>query len=228
MSEGKDASSKPDSPANNGPISSDRDWRLYGSKLEDYNTDFRTVLGHRDIGDLVRSRPNPVVIDALAPSETLAELFSFLPQPDKLGIAITLEDLRTVQQKERDERLGIHQVSGDITNPMTLNEVASILGRRKADLIIERGWYGLDNLPLNPSLYNMGLSLAWRVLSEADGSILGQLPPEIRLQEAGINFSRWIKQVKDMGIHAKYDPRPYGTFILTKTEKSPNFLPSLV
>jgi hypothetical protein len=63
-------------------------WETNNSLLLSYGNTFFPVLGHDNISNLVQGVENPTVIDFLAPTDTIAELFRGLPPTDKLGIAI--------------------------------------------------------------------------------------------------------------------------------------------
>lgn len=106
-----------------------RFWEIYGSHLKDYEDTFMENLGGLKLKDFLGSRMSPVVIDLMAPSDTLAKLFSksssdsllgkvpFLKNKDdeneerkrkpSLGLAIALEDRRTKKQVQRDNNLNL-------------------------------------------------------------------------------------------------------------------------
>lgn len=93
-------------------------WAGYGTDIEDYQETFSEVLGGMSIVDFIRSRRSPVVIDLMAPSQTLVSLFEHTPKPE-LGLAVSLEDLRGNGEKRRDRQLNVHQLAGDITQSST-------------------------------------------------------------------------------------------------------------
>lgn len=201
----------------------DISWSTYGSLVRSYESTFVEVLGDRKLADLLRQKPHPTVIDLMAPSDTLADLFVQLPQSGKLGIVLSLEDLRSDSTKERDEALGIKQVSGDITRPGIWKDLRLELKGRKADLIMERAMGGLNNLPKDKRFYSYALANLWNML-DTNGGILLLQTPLVKLRLDG-EVLAWVNLLKSQGIIAEF----YDECLkLVRTPESPRDLPSAV
>ncbi len=161
-------------------------WSAYGDGVEDYDDSFREVLGGKDIASIIKTRRSPVVIDLMSPSDRLANLFSQVPNKRKLGIAVSLEDLRSDEKKQADKDMDIRQIAGDILKFSTWREIDQALQDRKADLIIERALDGLSLIPQYKILYGTILRKIWNILSKENGIFLFQVPRE------SIDMSLWI------------------------------------
>src|SRR5256885_8858451 len=81
--------------------------------LRAYHRTFKPVLEGQRLPTLVTSE-RPLVIDFLAHTDPLAQLFETLPQTEKRGIAIAQKDWRSDEIKARDKRLGVEQLVGDL------------------------------------------------------------------------------------------------------------------
>lgn len=174
-------------------------WSRYGSSLLNYEETFVLVLRGKKITDLLREKPHPTVIDLMAPSDTLADLFNQLPQSGKLGIALSLEDVRSDSTKDRDEAMSIKQVSGDITRPRTWKDLRSELKGRKADLIMERAHGGILNLPKDKRFYSYALANLWNMLDDNGGILILQT-----FLEDGTGILAWVDLLKSQGIIAEF------------------------
>jgi hypothetical protein len=151
-------------------------WDDYGRDIADYEFSFSGVLQKNSIKDLLRDKENLVVIDLMAPSKTVSSLFKQLPDKSKLGIAVSLEDLRPVEETESDTKLNVVQIAGDIMKLSTWDKVRKQLQGRKADLIMERALCGLGCLVPSPRLYSRLLNEAWGFLSENNGILIAEVP----------------------------------------------------
>ncbi|MBI4096670.1 MAG: hypothetical protein HY425_03040 [Candidatus Levybacteria bacterium] len=168
-------------------------WALYGDKrrvekysswnplLDGYQENFDKVLNGVSLIDLVLRRKRPIAIDIMGPSDTLADLAVTAKNKDKhkkiLGIAISYKDIRDKEKKSRDKALNIWQIEGDVMDNKTWKEVKSKLGGRKVDLIMERMGAGYSGIPRNPIFYGAMLVKIWKLLSNEDGTFVGQVPP---------------------------------------------------
>ncbi|MCL4415820.1 MAG: hypothetical protein M1365_03825 [Actinobacteria bacterium] len=208
--------------------SPDSSWSSYNSNLSEYQDAFTSVLKDEKILDFLSGKDDPVVIDVMAPSGTLADMFSKLSdENNKLGIAISLEDIRSSSEMERDESLGIYQIAGDITKSKVWRKASEILDGRRADLIIERGFGGLRRLPHNAVFYGLMLQRLWHLLAE-DGTMLLQLPDINDLISAKVSPSILVRNLNSMGIKASYGqsiPFGYSSLRVGKFADSPEHLP---
>jgi|WetSurMetagenome_2_1015567.scaffolds.fasta_scaffold05688_7 hypothetical protein len=220
---------------------SDGFWELNNSSIEDYKKRFSRV-GGEDIDRLVRNAPSPVAIDFFSGSEALAGVFGKIPdKKQKLGVVVSLHDIRDEKAKERDEKLGIKQVVGDVLRSGTWQKIKKELGGRKADLIMESGGGGLCFLPLNRHLYSTLVKRTWDLLSSNNGTVFLQVPhkfdPELGHYEnerdpaKGVIWD-WLKHLSYKKITSSYRPlvNPnmgnYGGILkLVRSPKSPEEFP---
>lgn len=209
---------------------------VVNSSIEDYEKNFRKLLRNnifdrpKHIIDLIKQKPSPVVIDLMAPSGTLASLFEKVADKPKFGLAVSLFDSRNDSQKERDEKLGIKQLSGDIMLSRTWDKIENLLGGRKADLIMERA-YGGFTLVMDERLYAMLLNKAWKLLSDNNGTLLIQVPSGFTERD-NVNRKRWINNLKKIDLNHRVDWHTGNrgaikNIKLVKTPDSPKELPFL-
>lgn len=207
----------------------DSDWdfyssSLYTSPLRAYEERFASVLRGQSVRELAGSIQGAVVVDLMAPSDTLAEMFSTLPKdPNRIGIAVSLEDLRTPHQKERDQKLGITQLSLDLTTLKGWNDLESALGDRKADLVIERAEGGLDELPVHPVFYGTTIQRIWKLLGE-NGVMLLETPTLQTLDKSGFVPTRFKTELRKHSIDARFHHDTRALYV-RKTASSPDTLP---
>lgn len=215
----------------------DHGWFAYGSDISSYQKWFDRVLQGNTIVGFIDRKPSPIVIDLMSPSDTLASLFEKLPgDKPKFGLALSLGDRRDLRQKERDDRLNIEQIAGDITQPSTWKEIQSRLHGRNADLIMERAGAGLNSIPDNKKLYSILINKAWRLLSDQVGMLLAEVTYE---ENDRHRIKEWTEFLKGKGINAVYDvtkdttkststiPLIYACIKLMKTPDSLKDLPFL-
>lgn len=201
-------------------------WSIYGfTDIKNYESDFSKVLNGSTIHDLLKNRQFPVVIDLMAPSGVLATLFERFPDRQKLGLAISLSDLRNYEEKERDERLNVKQIRGDLIRSSTWDEIEEKLQGRKAGLIMERALGGLHCIPSNSRFYAMLLNKAWSLLSKNNGVLIAQIPIKFETETG-----KWISGIINANnIDASIDRVGVSTELmvikLVKTPNSPEQLP---
>lgn len=204
-------------------------WIVYDSNISSYEYGFESVLKRGEhILDFVKNKPYPVVIDFLASSAALADLFRDLPDKPKYGLSVSLEDQRNSIQRQRDNQLNIHHITGDITQSFTWKAISKKLNGRKADLIIERGVGALYNIPANPRLYSILMRKAWRLLSDQYGVMLVEIPNKIAASKADIPMNKWFNMLREAGIQVSYSgPRNElnEALKIIKTPESPQALP---
>lgn len=184
-------------------IKSGDKWGVYGSTLRDYGRNFYPVLGHDSIERLVANVDDLTVIDFMAPTDTIAELITSLPNTNSsLGIAVTRDDQRDDDQTKRDESLNIHQIHGNVTDQAVWSEIYGKLGKRKASLILERGLGAINPkyIPANKRLYEIAIRKCWDILDPNGGIILAQLHDDISLANAEIDIDAWKRLAQDEGI----------------------------
>lgn len=205
-------------------------WCAYGQDIEMYESEFSGVL-NGSISDVLKDRTFPVVIDLMAPSRTIATLFEKFPDKPKLGLAVSLDDLRSDQQKAIDKGLSVEQIAGDILRSSTWNEIEKKLQGHKADLVMERALAGFNCIPSYPRLYAMLLNKAWDLLSKANGILLFQGPFRKEIdQKTDTIIYQWINNLLNSGISVMIDSlldNDHHYIKIVKTPNSPEKLPFL-
>jgi hypothetical protein len=151
-------------------------WGAYRSNIAEYEKTFGGVLNGQRMGDLLKGKKNPVLIDIMSLSEALATLLRQFDGKEKFGLAISLEDLRTDEEKWRDAKRNIVQISGDILETSTWKRIEEQLQGRKADLIMERGHDGFSCMPRDSRLYASFLNKAWGLLKKEGGIFIAEVP----------------------------------------------------
>lgn len=207
-------------------ISAQKDqWGAYNSSLREYEITLDPVLFGQKIKDLVSHAEEPTIIDFLAPSGTIRQLFKQLPQPRKLGIAISLLDKRSESEKYYDASLGITQISGDLADTTTWREIRERLNGKKANLIIERGLAGLETIPPHPLFYAMSLQRMWSMLAE-NGVLLAQINYQGEFKHLGINIQKFQEAMISANIETCINlDMGYGFIYIKKNPDSPRVLP---
>lgn len=204
-------------------------WSVYGRDFYSYlDDDFFNLTNFNEIYTLLRPKTEPVIVDLMASTEAVASLLDELPHQKKSGIAVALSDDRNKFQKQRDDFLGIQQVTGDLMESKTWIKLKKALNGKKADLIIEAGIAGLDTMPKSPQFYGLILNRTWNLLSENGGMLLAEIPPAHTLAALGIDMSAWKSALDTANIAHKYDAAnniSSGFLKLIKTPSSPLNLP---
>lgn len=199
----------------------DRNWPYYNSEPSSYDKDFKEAFRGKTLQGVIASFTDPVVIDLMAPSGTLAGVFKNIPGEGKLGIAVSLEDIRTDEVKARDQGLGIEQVEGDVTKGSTWRKIENHLAGRKADLIIERAFGGLDCIPEDPFFYAYCLQRMWSFLNPNHGMMVLSMPSRVR----GVDPKAWVKRLKEIGIAADIPDAVGSVLRIIRASHNPDFLP---
>lgn len=222
------------------------DWGIYDTGVKSYDFAFSSVLQGKTIESLARGKKDPFVIDLMASSAMLESLFSVIGDvPGKKGIAVTLRDNRTEEQRELDNRLGIVQFSGafgdtdergqatppygDLTTSAAWRNLKRQTIIRKADIIIEKAEQGINVLPNNSTYYQYGVNTLWKMLNPDGGDLLLQFPNEDftgLLGNVGISIDHWASLLTDQGIAVTADTGSMSVLAIHRTLESPNHLPT--
>lgn len=198
----------------------------YEAPITNYEGDFNELLNGNTFSSILLSRSSPVVLDLLSPTNTLADLFSKLHPliPQKTGISVCFNDFRNEQTKQRDNELGITLIAGDIGLSKTWRRIRKALQGKSVDLIIERGWGGLDTIPQDAFFFLSSTQRLWNMLSPDNGKMFLQLPTLQVSPEFAISIGKWVHIAQKEGIQASVDTHQWHLSI-TKTPSSPKFLP---
>ena len=185
-------------------------WDIYGDNSSQYERTFARVLEDETILNFIKQKRSPIIIDIMGPSFALRDFFQEVPDKSKLGIALSLLDKRTVEEKNKDQKSGIKQFAGNIMRRGFWRGIKAELGERKADLIMERAMGGLDCLPKDEHMYSMLLSKAWNLLNEQNGMLLFQVTSYVDLKENSVRIEEWINLLKVNNLNVKYHSNKYG------------------
>ena len=175
-------------------------WGAYDSNIKNYEITFEKVLNGKKIKDLLKDKEKPIVVDLMAPTGTIHSLSEELSKKEMMGIAVSLEDLRTDTKRKRETGLNITQIAGDILLPSTWNKLKEQLQGRKADLIMERAVCGFDCIPQDLGIGAHLLNKAWKLLSRDNGIFLVEIPawPKFSGPSPIAEIERVLKNQKDV------------------------------
>lgn len=199
------------------------EWGEYGSGIASYEWALKGVLtGY--LSDLLEDKKDPIVLDLMGTSKALSELSEQLPNKLNLGIAISLEDLRSANEKKKDASVNVVQMAGDILESSTWNRIEEQLQGRKADLIMERALDGFNCLPNDPRPFAVLLNNAWNLLSDNNGVIIFGVPDNFSSQaEKMVNKFKNNYKMDTLGGRDGDDAHYY--IKIVKTPNSPKNLP---
>lgn len=197
-------------------------WGVYDSDIYNYQREFQSVLGGLDIISWVQSKDTLTVIDLMSSSAAIASVFEHIsPDKPRFGLAVSLEDVRSDLQKERDGMLNIEKLNLDIVAPSTWRKIRGRLEGRRADLIMERAMGGVDTLPRDFGFYKFTISRMWEMLNE-NGILLLQTP-NFGYWNA-FKISRLVKSLIKKNVNVVFDSYR-GVIKFVKTPDSPEKLP---
>lgn len=212
-------------------------WGYMNEPISSYEESFANVLEGRNIVDLIRMRPAPIVVDILAPPGSVYDLLSSFPKGR--GLAVSLPDHQMQEMRSDVQEIyragNVKWLSEDITHPGTWVNIEKWLDGKKAHLIMERGMGGLDWLPVNKKLYGILINRAWANLDHDGGTLLFETPRRELVLKKGIDIDAWVKSLQEV-VGVKYDPGnpkshsplfEYGKVMITRTPSSPAILPSI-
>lgn len=171
------------------------------------------------------------VMDLMGPGQPLREL------PIDKGLAVTLGDSRTDQEKQDDKNKGIdvlglnetNKTPGDVLSKATWKKIGDWLqsnGKDGFDLVLCRPVGGLLSLPKDYNIEYWLVNNAWKTLSKDDGTLLLETNP--RSGKFLDTTRSWISQLQEQGIDSTYGFSKRGDFVLkfTRQSNSPENLPT--
>ncbi len=210
-------------------------WDIYGETFSQYVEDFNVVLGGTDLWAHLRRRESITVVDLMSPSRALLTLFRTLnPNQQKLGIAVSLEDLRSENERTLDRQLGITQIAGDLIDRSTVDQIHEVLNGRSADLITIRAKGGFRGIPKHAKFYALAAKRVWDMLSDQGGMFVGEVPDPVFCRENNIPIENWVTILRQNDIFARYAPqgnrlssRDFSYVLVIKNPDSPKHLPFL-
>lgn len=210
-----------------------RHWTYYGEEgIKGYEKTFKGILEGVSLVNFVKKREESVVLDLMAPSDILYDLFlKTKGKHPALGIAVCLEGYRWNYREKNDREFNISQMKGNITDPVTWVEIEEKLADKKADLILERAVGGLRFIPCNIAVYQFLASQVWNLLNPDGGMLVAQVPNIQILEDNHIQIANWVRFLKEKRIEANYVARERyseykeGSIKLIKNPKNPINLP---
>jgi len=181
-------------------------WVTDRSTFAEYENHFQQDdLGQLDLRERLVDLSSLTVVDLMAPTNALVDLFGNLPQTNKLGISVsTLRYHRTPEQRAFDRKHHIYPVAGDLLKPDAWEKIDKRLKDRRVDLFVERAGSGIAFVPLNRDLYNIAARLLWQRLNPNGGIILAQTPSFSQFAELDVDMYAWTRELNDRGVGAKY------------------------
>jgi len=209
---------------------------IYDLKIPGYNKHFEMVLPNRGFEEVIETMPNNIaVLDAFAPSSFIRDL-SIKTGKIGLGVALALNDYRTVEEKLLDEELNIIQLkNADVyTSRFWIDDVNAHLAKfskSKFDVIVcspYDGWEILDKNYINtsrpdPILVWLVTQKLWKLLSNDYGLMYVQFP----IKDNNL-LQEWFSKMKRSGIIVDntYSTTSSSALAkLIKTKKSPINIP---
>lgn len=198
-------------------------WGSYDTGIDRYEDVFGDVLkGH--ISDLLKNKKNPIALDLMSSTKAISELSKQLPNKLKLGIAVSLDDLRTDSEKKRDTGLNTVQIVGDILESSTWDKIKEQLHGQKIDLIMERALAGFDCIPEDLRLYAVLLNNAWKLLSDDNGILIAEIPYAFSSQAEEM-VNKFRNDYKMDAVKGGSWSEAYYHIKIVKTPNSPKNLP---
>jgi hypothetical protein len=204
------------------------EWGFDGTDMCRYDDTFKKVLDGRKISDiLTENREEITWLDIMASTKYMEEVFNKITGA-KFGVAVVLSDKRNEEQINKDNKLRIKLVTGNVAESRTWKKIEEALDGRKAKFITERANIGLDYLPVDERFYYTMVNHAWNLL-EVDGMLLMQTKNIEVLTDSKIRIKMWLDLLRKNGVIAVFGSGNYfgDALKLVKTSDSPENLPFL-
>ncbi|HVA96204.1 MAG TPA: hypothetical protein VND99_00990 [Candidatus Acidoferrales bacterium] len=201
-------------------------WRKgrYNSPIEVYEERIKGVLNGKSLIEIMSQSPVPFILDIFAPSWTLRDAFSKMPNaPQELGGAsVSRTDERTPEERARDRALGIDQWALNLLDPSEWDTLEANMGGKKAGVILEFGGGGVDFMPRHPLFFTYASQRVWNLLSERNGILVAELPIYAHIP----HFKETLERA---GIEGDIDTetKSRDVFYMIKTPDSPSVLPRI-
>lgn len=202
-------------------------WTIIHSNFDHYMDDFARVDPDRKITALLNrllSVPEPVIVDLMASPLALESLVPFYESQRPKFFAVGIEpkdELRAVYGRRRKE---VAYLQKDLNKEESLDEVEKQLEGRKAHMIMERAYGGLQYVPTELNFQRKTLKRLWNMLDPEGGLLVLQTPSRRFLEARGIPVKEWLEQLKEAGIYYQFVEEftvtdgdiPYGMLLLEK------------
>lgn len=119
-------------------------------------------------------------------------------------------------------------INGDLKKSNTWEDLSEKMEGKKANLIMERGYAGLDFIPTDLYFQQVVMSRMWDMLDPNGGLMVLQTPPEEVFEARGIPIFSWFEQLTDSGIYNQFGTventadgeQSYGVLIMQKNSEA--------
>lgn len=209
------------------------EYPITGSGISSYEQFFRPVTeSNAGIEKMVRGMPTQVVIDLMADSTAIASLFRQAGVQNGIGVAVKYGPVPSI---EHDAITNITTVTGDLARWSTWRDIRDVLNGRSANLIMERAFAGLYNLPKHRMFFGAALNAAWHLLNPDGGTMLLQTLRQHHMAHAGLSLDvleSWARLLAKNNIEVMIESpnsssKRSRAVRLTRHPDSPNELPLL-
>lgn len=188
----------------------DDEWLIYDSTFRCYLKDFYMADSKGYLPGFLKQlsmKDPPVVIDLMASTAALSSFYGNYGMFKPIrGLAVGFHDIRSNETRESDKERGISCLSGDLNKSLTWKGIRRWLGNRKADLIMERGYGGLQYIPTRLSYQRVVLAKLWDMLNPDGGTMVLQTPPEDILERRGTPVEKWLNLLDESAIENDFAP----------------------
>lgn len=196
-------------------------WGFYGQGVSQYEGAFGSVLSPdclRDhINERVKQHKKSFALDLAGPGQVLREMFLLSG-----GLAVTLGDDRSEEQKDKDDSQNITVLAGDILSKRTWKNMEKWLKSQSSegfDLILCNPVGGFGRFPESPDLFHYLIQHTWQLLNP-DGGVFYGAPSSM---VSTLLLRDWAEQLSNRGVSARYSAF---SIKLTRTPESPSVLPA--
>lgn len=178
-----------------------RKWGIYESSFMNYLDTFTQIdTDGKVVSMLEHLRDNhvqdPVIIDLMASKSALKDIQQHYNISPKGLLAVS--DKPSLWSP-------ISSIRGDLNEDKTWNKIDKWLGKRKAKIIMERGYQGLDYVPTTLDYQRKTLSRMWDMLDSDGGLLVLQTPAKEVLTQRGIPIKDWLTQLTDHNVYARFE-----------------------
>ncbi len=197
-------------------------WVIMDSSVTHYDASFRSVLKGETITSLARRRYKELgrplyAIDFLATPAAIRSL-AVAPGIELQGLSVSLSEQRRQRTQQNDSKRGIRHVVADLGRPGTYHTLLRELGDNKADIILQRGWGGLNLLPKDASYYEVAFNAMLTMMNEG-AILLTQLPGLLEGADL-VSPDLCVAALVDQGVDAYLGDNPTSIRKVMRVEKT--------
>ncbi len=197
----------------------ERGWGYNRSDTRDYEETFAALLQGRTISSLIEGHPSPRIVDLMASTTVVNELLRQSSSENKCGYAARLSDIRTEEEVEADNILGIELLEEDLGQLAALRRLKVKVGEGGASLVLARPVAGLYSLPRHWIFFRRAINTIWEMLDANNGVALLQVPGYHLAKKCGFSIREWVASTKMRGIDIRHEG---DTVMLIKRPNSPD------